>query len=80
MQRLQTMLEGLRPIVQPDSRVSEGPGALGELITCSAETPLGPGRFLGINAVRWAILTAAGINGSLEGGHLAPKTSGVSPS
>lgn len=74
------MLEDLRPVVQPDPRVSEGPGALGELITCGAETPIGPGRVLGVNAVRWAILAAAGIDGSLEGGNLAPKTSGVSTS
>lgn len=77
VQRLQKMLEELRPVVQPDPRVSEGPGALGELITCSAEIPIGPGQVLGVNAVRWAILSAAGIDGSLEGGHLAPETSGV---
>lgn len=71
------MLQDLRPVVQPDPRVSEGPGALGELITCSAETPIGSGRVLGIDAVRWAILSAAGIDGSLEGGYLAPETSSV---
>lgn len=61
------MLQDLRPLVQPDPRLSEGPGALGELITCSAETSIGPGRVLGVDAARWAILSAAGIDGSLEG-------------
>jgi GTP-binding protein len=71
LQRLQDILQGLREVVQPDPRVSEGPGALGELITCSAEVNVGPGRVLGVNAVRWAILSAAGIDGSLKGGTLA---------
>jgi GTP-binding protein len=73
LQRLQEMLQGLREAVQPDIRVSEGPGALGELITCSADIKVGPGRALGVDAVRWAILSAAGIDGSLEGGSLASK-------
>ncbi|KAJ6126652.1 GTP-binding protein EngB [Penicillium sp. IBT 18751x] len=73
LQRLQEMLHSLREAVQPDIRVSEGPGALGELITCSADIKIGPGRVLGVDAVRWAILSAAGIDGSLEGGTLAPK-------
>lgn len=68
------MLQDMRPIVQPDPRISEGPGALGEILTCSAETTVGPGRMLGIDAVRWAILAAAGIDGSLEGGRLAPES------
>lgn len=74
IQRLQALLHDLRLIVQPDSRVSEGPGALGELLTCSAEVPVGPDRYLGVDAVRWAILSAAGIDGSLEG-RLAPASS-----
>jgi GTP-binding protein len=68
------MLEDLRPQVQPDVRVSEGPGALGELVTCSADISIGGGQFLGVNAVRWAILSAAGIDGSLQGGHPALKS------
>ncbi|KAL4779310.1 P-loop containing nucleoside triphosphate hydrolase protein [Aspergillus varians] len=62
---LQTKLKKLRPKVQPDGRL-EGPGALGELLTCSAETPLGGGRFLGISSVRWAIASAAGLDGTVE--------------
>lgn len=72
------MLQDLRPLVQPDPRVSEGPGALGELITCSAETHIDPGRVLGVDAVRWAILSAAGIDGSLEG-RVATEGSEASP-
>lgn len=71
IQRLQLLLQGIKPIVQPDPRASEGPGSLGEILTCSAEAKIGPGRALGIDAVRWSILSAAGIDGSLEGGHLA---------
>ncbi|KAJ5934991.1 GTP-binding protein EngB [Penicillium verhagenii] len=77
VQRLQTMLQDLRPKVQPDIRISEGPGALGELVTCSADVSIGGGQFLGVNAVRWAILSAAGIDGSLQAAQQAPKSSPV---
>ena len=80
VQRLQTMLRDLRPVIQPDPRLSEGPGALGEILTCSAEVPIGPGRVLGGDAVRWAILSAAGIDGSLEGGQPAPDITSTSTS
>ncbi|RDW65866.1 translation initiation/elongation factor MRX8 [Aspergillus mulundensis] len=65
---LRATLEKLRPVVQPDARTAriDGPGALGELLTCSADTPLGEGRFLGISAVRWAIISAAGLDGLVE--------------
>ncbi|KAL4867757.1 hypothetical protein BDV12DRAFT_186442 [Aspergillus spectabilis] len=63
---LQAKLKALRPKIQPDGR-TEGPGALGELLTCSAEASLGDGRFLGISAVRWAIVSAAGLDGTVEG-------------
>lgn len=59
------MLQDLRPIVQPDGR-TEGPGALGEILTCGAETCIAPGQFLGVSALRWAILSAAGFGGSVE--------------
>ncbi|GLI75842.1 hypothetical protein PoHVEF18_004108 [Penicillium ochrochloron] len=75
IQRLQDLLHKLKPKVQPDPSVGDGPGALGEILTCSADTPIGPGRVLGVDAVRWAILSAAGIDGSLEG---VQPTSGVS--
>jgi GTP-binding protein len=67
IQRLQDLLHKLQSQVQPDQSISNGPGALGEILTCSADTPVGPGRVLGVDAVRWAILSAAGIDGSLEG-------------
>ena len=67
IQRLQDLLQKLKPQVQPDPSISDGPGALVEILTCSADTPIGPGRVLGVDAVRWAILSAAGIDGSLEG-------------
>ena len=79
VQRLQKMLEEMRPQVQPDVRVSEGPGALGELVTCSADISIGGGHFLGVNAVRWAILSAAGIDGSLQGGQPVPKPPVATP-
>ncbi|KAJ5898805.1 GTP-binding protein EngB [Penicillium taxi] len=72
LQRLQTKIQELKPIVQPDPSVSEGPGALGEILTCSADTPISYDRVLGMDAIRWAVLSAAGIDGSLEGGYLAP--------
>ncbi|KAI9040146.1 translation initiation/elongation factor MRX8 [Aspergillus affinis] len=62
---LQKMLQGLRPVVQPVVQV-EGPGALGEILTCSAETTMGPGQALGVSALRWAILSAAGLDGKVE--------------
>ncbi|PTU18110.1 hypothetical protein P175DRAFT_0444141 [Aspergillus ochraceoroseus IBT 24754] len=71
---LQRMLEGLRPIIQPDGR-TEGPGALGEILTCSSETSIGQGQFLGISAIRWAIISAAGFDGNVEA-----KTNAISDS
>lgn len=68
VQKLQLMLQKLKPDIQPDPRVSEGPGALGEILTCSSDTLISPGRALGIASIRWAILAAAGIDGSLQGG------------
>lgn len=62
---LQNLLQSYRPILQPDGRL-EGPGALGEILTCSAETPIGHGKSLGISAIRWAILSAAGFDGNLK--------------
>ncbi|KAJ9212879.1 hypothetical protein DTO166G4_5536 [Paecilomyces variotii] len=63
--KLQETLHNLRPLVQPDGRL-EGPGALGEIVTCSGETSIGPGQKLGVNALRWAILSAAGFDGNVE--------------
>ena len=62
---LQKTLQDLKPIIQPDGRL-EGPGALGEILTSSTETNVAPGQFLGVSALRWAILSAAGFGGSVE--------------
>lgn len=77
IERLQLLLHSFKPLVQLDPQAGEGPGSLGEILTCSAEADLGQGRALGIDAVRWSILSAAGMDGSLEGGHLAPEASDV---
>ncbi|CAI7593838.1 unnamed protein product [Penicillium pancosmium] len=71
IQRLQSMLKDMKPVIQPDPYTSGGPGALGEILTCSADVSVGPGQALGVDAIRWSILSAAGIDGSLEGGRLA---------
>lgn len=70
---LQKMLHGLRPVVQPVGPDVEGPGALGEILTCSAETTMGPGlsHALGVSALRWAILSAAGLDGKVEAAPVA---------
>jgi GTP-binding protein len=62
---LQTLLQNYRPIVQPDDR-SEGPGALGEILTCSPEATISPGKSLGISAIRWAILSATGFDANMK--------------
>ncbi|KAL2814840.1 P-loop containing nucleoside triphosphate hydrolase protein [Aspergillus cavernicola] len=62
---LRAKLQRLKPTIQPDGR-TEGPGALGEILTCSTQPPLGEGRFLGISSIRWAILSAAGFDGTVE--------------
>ncbi|KAL1975010.1 hypothetical protein VTN31DRAFT_5214 [Thermomyces dupontii] len=63
---LQTRLHALRAEVQPNY----GPGALGEILACSAETVVDRKSKkktpLGISAIRWAILTATGFDGSLD--------------
>ncbi|KAL2794771.1 P-loop containing nucleoside triphosphate hydrolase protein [Aspergillus keveii] len=62
---LRANLERLRRVIQPVGR-NEGPGALGEILTCSSQVRLGPEQFLGVSAVRWAILSAAGLDGTVE--------------
>lgn len=69
LERLRKTLGGLRTVVQPGPMASEGPGALGEILTCSAEMSIGAGQALGVSAIRWAILSAAGFDGSLATGN-----------
>jgi GTP-binding protein len=63
--KLQKTLQDLGPAVQPDGRL-EGPGSLGEILTCSAELSFDRRRLLGVNAIRWAVLAATGFDGTLE--------------
>ena len=48
--------------------MNDGPPALGEILTCSADNhtwkslSTEPGGKLGINALRWAVLAATGLN------------------
>ena len=64
--KLKRIFEKIRDTVQPEAR--DGPPALGEILTCSAEKSIGRGIKLGINGIRWAILSAVG----LENPHSAP--------
>jgi GTP-binding protein len=68
--RLRKLLEELKPIVQPpviEGQGTQGPGALGEILTCSAETFVKGGTPLGVSAIRWAVLAATGFDGNVEG-------------
>lgn len=50
--------EHIKGKIQPGN--ADGPEALGEIVTCSAEATL-EGKKLGINNVRWAVLSATGL-------------------
>ncbi len=56
---LRSIVEHVRGKVQPTN--NNGPGALGEILTCSAEKSLEHGKKLGINSIRWAVLVATGL-------------------
>lgn len=58
--KLDEIYKNIRAKIQPGR--SDGPEALGEIISCSAEKSLGRGRRPGINQIRWAILAATGLN------------------
>ncbi|KAL2809899.1 P-loop containing nucleoside triphosphate hydrolase protein [Aspergillus granulosus] len=82
---LRATLESLRPVIQPGGP-NEGPGALGELLTCSSQIQIGQTQYLGVSAVRWAILSAAGLDGTVEAraeimssAKLVPSTFGHAP-
>ena len=57
--QLEEICGQLRSKIQPG--VGDGPEALGEIVTCSAETNLN-GKKLGIDNVRWAVLAATGLS------------------
>lgn len=56
---LRKTVEKARGMVQPEIR--DGPPALGEILTCSAEKSVGQGKKLGISSIRWAVLSATGL-------------------
>lgn len=56
---LRNTFEKVRDVVQPRDR--DGPPALGEILTCSAEKSLERGTKLGVSGIRWAILSAVGL-------------------
>ena len=59
---LHKRMNDLRDVVQP--RNSRNPPALGEILSCSTEKSMVRGEKLGISGIRWAILSAAGLDGS----------------
>ena len=56
---LKKTFEEIRGKIQPE--IEDGPAALGEILTCSAEKSLGSREKLGINRIRWAVLAATGL-------------------
>lgn len=62
-QQLNEIVETLKPLIQPGKK--DGPEALGEIITCSAESTIG-GTKIGINNVRWAVLAATGFGSEVN--------------
>lgn len=55
---LDLICDQLKGKIQPGN--GDGPEALGEIVTCSAEATL-EGKKIGINNVRWAVLAATGL-------------------
>lgn len=55
---LDRICEQVKGKIQPGD--GDGPEALGEIVTCSAEATF-EGKKLGINNVRWAVLAATGL-------------------
>lgn len=58
--QLDAIVANLKALIQPGK--GDGPEALGEIVTCSAEKTIG-GKKVGINNVRWAVLAATGLGG-----------------
>ena len=56
---LDAIIDKLKAQIQPGK--GDGPEALGEILTCSAEERKG-GKIQGINNVRWAVLAATGLS------------------
>lgn len=60
IRELDRIYQDIRAKIQPGKL--DGPEALGEIISCSAEKSLERGRRPGMNQVRWAVLAATGLN------------------
>lgn len=60
IRELDRVYQDVRAKIQPGK--FDGPEALGEIISCSAEKSLERGRRPGMNQVRWAVLAATGLN------------------
>ena len=56
--KLHAIVADMKEKIQPGT--GDGPEALGEIVTCSAEKTL-EGTKIGINNVRWAVLAATGL-------------------
>jgi hypothetical protein len=72
---LQKFLAEIRSIIQPDPSQGEGPGALGEILSCCATRKVNAAvekSYLGINAVRWSIMKATGFDGTIQPVELKP--------
>lgn len=57
---LRQIHEEIRTKIQPGNH--DGPEALGEIISFSAQKSLEKGKRLGINQIRWAVLAATGLS------------------
>ncbi|KAL8677260.1 MAG: hypothetical protein Q9186_006296 [Xanthomendoza sp. 1 TL-2023] len=64
LQRNATVLQQTAASIRDrlDSIDVAGPKPLGEIVGCSAATSLERGKWLGINNLRWAVLSATGLN------------------
>ncbi|PGH02710.1 ribosome biogenesis GTP-binding protein YsxC [Polytolypa hystricis UAMH7299] len=63
LKKLQSRMSLIKAEAQPPVlERGEGPGVLGELLSCSARLEVGGTLGLGIDAVRWAILKACGLD------------------
>ena len=58
---MRKVCEDVRKKVQPMER--RGPEALGEILACSAEKGVEPGKRLGVDELRWAVMAACGLTG-----------------
>ncbi|KKZ67116.1 GTP-binding protein [[Emmonsia] crescens] len=81
IEELRLFAENIRKMVQPVRNVGRGGGtelgipALGEILACSTRFKnLGERAYLGIDAIRWSILRAAGLGVEGEGGGVGTGT------